>query len=154
MTIRDQLKAERSVGLGRVAPKISERGSSADDEGRRFASHVFDRSIKATSRSSKRSLSHPTTSGKARSRKPEVSRVTSLRRRKGPRRSTRPVVSTKDADYENVFRENFKPATLDTRDRGGSRDPRQFPRSITWPHTRQRISGNLTFRESPLSHPT
>lgn len=74
------------------------------------------------------------------------------------RADRRPVVQTvsaKDADYENIFRENFNPRRS-IHAIGGSRDPRQFPRcrSITWPHTRQRISGNLTFRESHLSHST
>lgn len=61
--------------------------------------------------------------GKARSRKPEVSRVTSLRRKRDPRRSTscRADGVSGGRGLRKCIPGKFQPATLDTRDRGFTR---------------------------------
>lgn len=124
-----------------------------DDEGSaRFVPRIFDRSINDHQRSF---LSRcPATSGK-RARRSLVETgslsITSLRRRReGPRgRSTSCRADGGvggDADYENVFRENFRRPRRGSVHATDSRDPRQFPfygRAIYHPTARHPTS-NLT----------
>lgn len=144
--VRDQLKAGHSVGLGRVAPKITERGSSADDPTRvgdslHRRSRTSFRSINKSDH--QQSFSHSTLSGKARSRKPEVSRV-SRHFAEGEARASIDTFCRADGVSGGRGLRKCIPGKFQLTPRarrlihaiGGSRDSQQYPRcwSITW-HT-------------------